>query len=118
MSRSTLRTGIIILGLITAIVHLVILNLGFILGSGQPQILFALNGLGYLALLIALFARIPFLTSMRTAVHVAFIAFTAITILAWVFVGARSAVGYVDKIVESLLVIALYMHMQLGPETA
>jgi len=41
-----------------------------------------------------------------------------VTILAWVFVGARSAVGYGDKIVEILLVIALYMHLRLGPETA
>ncbi len=74
MSRSTLRTGIIVLGLITALVHLVVLNLGFILGRGQPQILFALNGLGYLALLIALFGQISFLANQKTAVHVAFIA--------------------------------------------
>ena len=118
MSRSALRTSIIVLGLITALVHLVVLNLGYIRETGSPDVLFTLNGLGYLGLLVALFAGIPFLAGQRTLVHLAFIAFTAITILGWVAVGARSALGYGDKLVEILLIIALWMHMRLGPEAA
>ena len=118
MSRSALRTSIIVLGLITALVHLVILNLGYLRETGRPDVLFTLNGLGYLGLLVALFAGIPFLAKQRTPVHFAFIAFTAVTILGWVAMGARSPLGYGDKIVEILLIIALWMHMRLGPESA
>ncbi|HLC04471.1 MAG TPA: hypothetical protein VJK02_15655 [Anaerolineales bacterium] len=118
MNRSTLRTSIIILGLITALVHLVVLNLGYLRETGRPDVLFTLNGLGYLSLLVALFGRIPFLVNQRTLVHIAFIAFTAVTILGWVFVGARSPLGYADKIVEILLIIAVYQHLRLGTESA
>lgn len=118
MSRSTLRTSIIILGLITALVHLVILNIVYLRETGRPDILFTLNGLGYLALLVALFGRIPFLANQRTLVHIAFIAYTAVTILGWVFIGARGPMGYFDKFVEILLIIALYQHLRLGPESA
>jgi len=118
MSRSALRTSIIVLGLITALVHLVILNLGYLRETGRPDVLFTLNGLGYLGLLVALFAGIPFLAKQRTLVHIAFIAFTAVTILGWVAMGARSPLGYGDKLVEILLIVALWMHMQLGPESA
>lgn len=118
MTRSTLRTSIIILGLITALVHLVILNLGYLRDTGRPDLLFTLNGLGYLSLLVALFGRIPFLTNQRTLVHIAFIAFAAVTVLAWVFVGVKSPLGYGTKVVEILLIIALYQHLRLGPEPA
>lgn len=118
MNRTTLRTGILIFGLITALVHLIILNLGYLRDTGRPDLLFTLNGLGYLGLLAAFFIRIPFLANQRTLVHVAFIAFTAVTVLAWVFVGSKSALGYGDKIVEILLIIALYQHLRLGPEPA
>lgn len=41
----------------------------------------------------------------RQIIHVVFIAYTAVRVLAWVFVGARNVVGFVDKAIEVLLIL-------------
>ena len=71
MTRSTLRAIILVTGLITALVHLVLLNV--VMGTIDP--LFTLNGLGYLGLLAALFLDLPVVSKQRTLVHWAFMAF-------------------------------------------
>ncbi|MFQ5923870.1 MAG: hypothetical protein ACE5M4_13595 [Anaerolineales bacterium] len=107
---SRIRAIIVVTGLITAIVHLVILNIGIIEEKGQPDLLFTLNGLGYLALLAAYFWKTPVLERRRGLVRWAFIAFTAITILAWVAVGAREGIRpYLTKLDEVVLIVALWM---------
>lgn len=97
-----LQIGIIILGLITAAVHISLLF---------PDPLFILNGLGYLTLLAAYFLPIPFLQQNHSLVRWAFIGFTLITILAWVAIGDKSwpegALGYITKGVEVVLVALL-----------
>jgi hypothetical protein len=104
MDEKSTRFLIIILTLFTALVHLVALNLGGI----QP--LFVLNGLGYFALLGALLWRIP--AGRERLVHYAFMAYTAVTIVAWVFVGTRSMLGYSTKLVEVLLIVFLWLNLQ------
>jgi hypothetical protein len=102
-----LQLGILALGLITAIVHLVILNLG---GLDLP---FMLNGLGYLALLAAYFLPVPFLQNNRNLVRWVFILYTAVTILAWYFLafsrGQADTLGYVTKLVEAGLIVLLLL---------
>lgn len=98
-----LQIGIIVLTLATAVVHLIILNLGSI------DILFTLNGLGYLGLLTLYFLPIPIAQENHNLVRWALMAFTAVTILAWVFVGERSLLGYADKAIEILLLVLLWM---------
>src|SRR3970040_2614646 len=93
MSRSSLRMVILVTGLITAVIHLVVLNIGFIEENSRPDVLFSLNGLGYLALLAAFWLRPSFLANRWALFHYAFIAFTGITIVAWLAVGARSPLG-------------------------
>ncbi len=104
-----LQIGIIILTLITAVIHLVILNVF----SGHIDPPFLLNGLGYLALLAALYLPLPFLKENRKLVRWVFIGFTILTILAWVAIGDKSwpagALGYFTKLDEVALVILLWL---------
>jgi hypothetical protein len=79
MTRSTLRTIILVTGLITALVHLVLLNI--VMGTIDP--LFTLNGLGYLD------CWRLFITcrSCRNGDVLLGVRVTAVTILAWVMGG-------------------------------
>lgn len=108
MSKQSLRTIIIVLTLITAVVHGIILNF-----SGFSP-LFALNAVAYLALLGALVFDFP--AGQSKLVHYAFIAFTAVTIVAWYFInylnGFGSLLGYLTKLDELLLIVFLWMHLQ------
>lgn len=112
MSRSTLRTAVLILGLITALVHLVALNVSFVQETGAPDLLFTLNGLGYLGLLAAFLGKVPWLSRRRDLVHYLFMGYAAVTILAWVAAGARNLIGYATKLDEVLLIAALWMHLK------
>ncbi len=82
-----------------------------------PDLLFTLNGLGYLALVIAFFWEgVPFFSTRRRLLDYLFIAFAAVTVLAWVAIGARTPLGYVTKLDEILLIAALVMDLRLQPK--
>lgn len=102
------QIGIIVLTLATGIIHLVILNLGY-LREGTIDPLFTLNGIGYLVLLIALF--LPQLSAYRGLIRWALILFTATTILAWIVItrGDSNILGYVDKLLEVVLIVLLFV---------
>ena len=112
MSRSNLRTVILVTGLITAIVHLVILNIEIIGEDGRPDVLFTLNGLGYLGLLAAFWFRPAFLASRRALLGYVFIAFTGLTIVAWIAFGARTLTGFATKFDELVLIYALFAYLR------
>jgi hypothetical protein len=109
MSKSSVRTIIILLTLFTAAVHGIVLNLQ--MGTIDP--LFTLNALGYLALLGALLYNFP--AGRQKLVHYAFMAFTAVTIVAWFAMsylrGDATVLGYVTKLDELLLIAFLWMHL-------
>ena len=117
-----LRPAILILGLGTAGIHL---GLDFL--GPQFTLMFTLNSLGYLALLVALFANVSWLVRRRRTVVLIFMGYTAVTILGWVAIGARDIVAYTDKAIEMLLILALWRHLRTirreriglaGPATA
>jgi hypothetical protein len=109
MNRSTLRAAILVLGLITAIVHLVVLN--SLMGKLDP--LFTLNGLGYLALLGAFFWNPSFVAGRRKLLSYGFIAYTAVTIVAWFILGDMGdRVAWFTKLDELLLIVALAMNLR------
>ena len=87
------------LALGTATIHL---YLGL---SGLP--LFVLNGLGYMALVAALYLPVPRLARYRSAIRWALIGYTALTIVLWILVGARTPIGYADKLIEVALIALL-----------
>jgi hypothetical protein len=98
--NSVLRIGIAVLTLATALIHL---QLNF------PDPVFILNGLGYLALLAALFVPIPQIARYRNAVRLVLVGYAALTILLWVLVGARTPIGYIDKGIEVVLISLLLL---------
>lgn len=92
--------GIIIFTLATAILHITLF----------PDIMFTLNGLGYLGLLAAYFLPIPMFQQRRSLVWWVFVGYTALTIILWVIMGEKnfsastsSMIGYYAKAAELLL---------------
>jgi len=111
LSKSTLRTVILILAAATSLIHLA---LNFTLG--HFDVAFTANGLGYLALAAAFVYPFRFLKGREKLVQVVFMGFTAVTILAWLVMGEKNIatlqgmLGYSDKLIEILLIAALFRH--------
>jgi hypothetical protein len=99
-NNGALRAGIATLTLATALIHL---QLNF------PDPVFILNGLGYLALLAALYLPIPRIARYRNLVRWALIGYAALTIFLWILLGARTPIGYVDKVIEVVLISLLLL---------
>ena len=99
-SDTVLRVGIALLTLATALIHL---QLAF------PDPAFILNGLGYLALLAALYLPHPRVAGYRTLVRWVLVGYAALSILLWVLLGARTPIGYIDKAIEIALIALLLL---------
>jgi len=97
-TNAGLRIGIVILTLGTAFIHL---QLNF------PDPVFILNGLGYLALLAALYVPVQRLAHHRNVVRWVMVGYGAITIILWVLIGARNGLAYADKVIEVALIALL-----------
>ena len=89
-------SGIILTTLITAVIHLAL---------GIP--LFILNGLGYLGLLVLLYAPLPALARFQPAVRYVLIGYTVLTIVLYFVMAPLMALGLLTKAVEVVLVILL-----------
>ncbi len=101
-----LQVGIIVLTLATAFIH-------FTLVHSLMDIAFILNGLGYLALLAALYLPIPFLVDRHSLVRYALMGFAALTIIAWIALGDKTWwLGYVAKTIEIVLIVLLWLENQ------
>jgi hypothetical protein len=94
------QIGVIFLTVATAMIHIV-------LAIPHTLIMFYLNGLGYLALLVALF--VPQLHSVRRLIRWVLIGYTALTVVLWAHMGERSVVGYIDKLIEVALLGLLWV---------
>jgi ABC-type microcin C transport system permease subunit YejB len=103
----------LVLGLATALIHLYLNVL-----LGKFDLLFTLNGLGYLGLLGAFSLDLPFFRDRKPLVIYALMGYTALTILAWVAVGARDALGFGTKAIEVLLILALFSYSRRGASPA
>ena len=99
-TNAALQIGIAVMTLGTALIHF---RLNF------PDPVFILNGLGYLALLAALFLPIPQIARYRNVVRFVLIGYAALTIFLWVLIGARTPIGYIDKIIEIALISLLLL---------
>ncbi|GCF10259.1 DUF7475 family protein [Dictyobacter arantiisoli] len=105
----TFYTGILALGILTAGAHLYL--------ASQPdeslRFIFLLNGLGYLALLVAFI--LPQFKKTHALVDLVFVGYTLLTIILWFFFGSPSSGGSWDpfdvlvKITELLLIIQLFI---------
>ncbi len=104
---SAVQIGIILTALATALIHFSLLF---------PDVLFILNGLGYLTLLAAYLLPVDLAKANHNLIRWVFIAFTLVTILAWVAIGDKSwpagSLGYLTKIIEVVLIILLLIDRQ------
>lgn len=101
---NSIAYGVIILTLITAFIHL---YLSFQFPEG-PDPAFLLNAIGYVALLLAIYAPIPALVPYRSIACWVLIGYTALTIALWLFFGANSLLAYFVKLVEVVLLLLLW----------
>ena len=95
-----LQIGIILLAVATAVIHIV-------LAIPENLVMFYLNGAGYLGLTAALF--LPQFEVMRGKVRWVLLGFTAVTVIGWVAIGARTPVAYIDKVIELALIALLWV---------
>lgn len=103
---SSRQKAIVGLTVATALIHIV---LG-IMSGGTFLIIFLLNGLGYLALLAALYF-LPQFAAQRSMVRWALLAFTAVTFILYFAFNASNPwnpMGLVDKAIELILIILLW----------
>jgi len=113
MSKSNLRIAIIVLTIATAVIHL-LLNLGGI------QIPFIINAIGYVVLLALFFkwVNVAFMQGREKMLWYVFMGYTALTIVLYFVVNIPGGtafsmpVGLVDKAIEVLLIIALWLHKE------
>lgn len=108
MNKQTLRTLVTVTAILTAVIHLYYAF--FLIGPTETLgLLFVLNALGYLVLLLAYLGKLSVLRLSNDVITWAFIAFTAVTILAWIAMGERSPLAYFTKLDEIVLLIALFL---------
>ena len=103
-----MQIGILLLATATALIHLW-------LGISAGLIMFIANGLGYLTLAAAAYLPIAALANLRKWAKWGLLAFTAVTIIGWVLIGERSTIGFVDKAIEVLLIILLFLDLRQQP---
>jgi hypothetical protein len=104
-----LQVTIILAAAATALIHI---WLAFQFPGGVDPV-FVLNGLGYLGLTALLFLPLRALDRYRNLIRWVLIAYTLVTIIAWVFVGQKDIwIAYVDKAIEIVLVLALWLDWQ------
>jgi hypothetical protein len=108
-----LQATIVLAAVTTALIHIV---LAFQFPGGVDAV-FVLNGLGYLGLTALLLLPLPLLDPYRNLVRWVLIGYTLVTVLAWLFVGVRSPVAYLDKAVELLLIACLWLDWQQSRRT-
>ena len=103
---SSRQKAIVGLTVATALIHIV---LG-VMSEGTFMIIFLLNGLGYLALLAALYF-LPQFAAQRSMVRWALLGFTAVTFILYFAFNASNPwnpMGVVDKAIELILIILLW----------
>ena len=95
-----MQVAIILLALIAAGIHLSLLF---------PDVIFILNGLGYLGLTAAYFMQLPFpfLQDRKRLVRFALIGYTALTLILWVAIGQLTPLGIFTAAIEVLLIVLL-----------
>jgi hypothetical protein len=107
MSKQTLRYAILVLGLITGVIHTVILPL-----LGFTWLLMPLNGLGYIILTGLVFFDPAFLSGQRKLILYLFMVYNLITIVGYFAVNSPpfDLIGIITKVDEILLMIALWLY--------
>ena len=106
MSKQTLRYAILVLGLITGVIHTVVLPL-----LGFEWMLMPINGIGFIVLTCLVFFDPAFLSGQRKLIVYLFLVYTLVTIVGYFLVNsAYDMIGIITKVDEVLLMIALWFY--------
>ena len=100
-----MQVAIVVLTFATGVIHLW-------KGLNDGLLMFIANGLGYFALATAAYLPIAALARYRRLAKWALLAFIAVTIIGWVFIGERIAIGYIDKAIEVVLIVLVYLDVR------
>jgi hypothetical protein len=119
MSTHRKRFGFIRISIIGLALAAALIHLGLALPSAWPfSFVFAMNGIGYLALLAGLYLELPVVTRYRGAVRLLFVLYTLVTIaLFFVMNTTYGTFGLVTKGIEVLLVVSLLIEYYQKAET-
>ncbi len=104
---SGMHIAIILLATATGLIHLW-------LGLRGPglDIMFTLNGLGYLMLAAVGYLPIAPLAKYQTLARWGLAAFAAVTIIGWIFIGLKIPLGYITKVIEVVLIILVILDLR------
>ena len=96
-----IQIAIILLALATAAIHATLLF---------PDMMFLMNALGYLVFLGLYFLPMGLFQKYHRLVRWGFIAYTLVTILAWVAIGDKGmTLGWITKAIEVALIALLFL---------
>ena len=108
MTQSNTRIGILQIAIILLVAATAVIHLQRGIQYNMPM--FIANGLGYIALVAALYAPLAFLAPYRKWVRWALIAFTAVTIIGWLAIGDKGEmIGWATKAIEVALIVLLFI---------
>jgi hypothetical protein len=107
MSKQTLRYAILVLGLITGVIHTVILPL-----LGFEWLLMPLNGLGFFVLTGLVFFDPAILSGQRKLIIYLCMAYTLVTIVGFFVLNSApfDPISIITKLDEVLLILALWLY--------
>jgi hypothetical protein len=98
---TAIRLGIVALTLATAAIHI-------LLAVPLTMVGFYLNGVGYVALVTALY--LPPFVHYRRPLRWLMMGYTALTIVLWALIGRPyTTIGYIDKAIELALLVLLWI---------
>lgn len=108
MSKQTVRYVILVTGLVTGVIHAIILNLL------QVDWLMLLNGLGFFVLTWAVVANPGFLAGQRKLIHYLFMLYALVTIVGFFVLNTPpyGPLAIIAKVDEVLLIVALWLHLE------
>ena len=115
IARNMLRPATVLLILSTAGIHLLT---GVQMAAQGRLPLFAVNAMGYVTLGTVLYVPIPLFRRFRNLVRWVLLGYTALTIVLWVAMGARTPVAYMDKAIELALIALLVMDQRSQGQSA
>ena len=104
---SGMHVVIILLTAATGLIHLW-------LGLTTPglDIMFLLNGLGYLTLAVVGYFPIAPLAKYQRLARWVLVAYTAVTIIGWIFIGLRIPLAYITKAIEVVLIVLVLIDLR------
>jgi hypothetical protein len=111
MSTQRARFGLLQMGIAVLTIATALIHFSLTLPSPMPfNLVFGLNGLGYLALLAGLYMNLPVVSRYRSLVRLLFIAYTLVTIILFFVMNTTyGTFGLITKAIEAVLVVLLIM---------